>query len=512
MALLVAAPTLPAAAQHWSFDARRIALGNAKDVTSIVSSTVPRRRRYRSIVLPLRLTQVLGDLSIYKPNSDNFDPIRAMTYVISPIHYTFDADVSNGQVRILNDLLRFDLDRDLTTYLADLDINLPDLAVLTGGGRGGGASPGDMTGMSLGSLGSLGDVIDLDQIGDLRVSLADSAWDETYLGEWLFTGNWGRTFTLREDRGGAVHAAYVGAGPYLSFHSDAQADGSFNSYIDVGNIVRSVAEGRLRPDIANLKLQYNVQNDTYAQMAAAVTGGYRARLPFAGRSAAGRDGVYVAVNYNYLHGFRYEDLEMDLELALDSATVGAGPDPANPRLGEIGRLTSRRGRGFALDAGVAVVLDRWDFGAGVTGLMNRITWRDVRRGVLPLFEENLFSGFGDGALDDIRSPGGPPGEDRRVSTPVRYTADVAYHEGTWSVLTNYARGFLGHYVNAGFEYQLPWMDVRAGSRFKRDRWHPAGGVGFKLSPGWHLDVGAFGTSINPQRKRRLALAMSLRRE
>ena len=101
---------------------------------------------------------------------------------------------------------------------------------------------------------------------------------------------------------------------------------------------------------------------------------------------------------------------------------------------------------------------------------------------------------------------------RRFVLPVSYTADASYHRRTWTVLTNYKRGFLGHYAHAGLEYRLPWLELRAGGRFTGDRWHPSGGVGFELSPGWHLDVGAFGTSFNPERKRTLALALAIRME
>ena len=505
----------PAAAQHWSFDARRIALGDARDVTSIASVIVPPRRRYRTIVVPLRLFQIMGDLDVYRPADRNFDPIRAITNVASPLHYTFGDDGSSSlYVRILNDLLNFDLDRDLDGYLDDLDgylddlgIDLPGLGAAAGvaGALGVGASPAGAFGTGASPAGA----VDLGSLPDIQLSLADASFDWEYFGEWLVSRNWGRTFTLHEEPTGVEHALYAGAGPYLSFHSDAAVSGAFRSYVDVDNLVRSVAAGRLSQDIVHLDMTFDIENQTYTQAAAAVVGGYRAKLPLPGRTAAGRDGVYVAVHYNQLFGIRYEDLHTDFGLALDSAALSA--EPAAVPLGTIQRATSRRGRGFALDAGVAFVIDKWNFGFGATGLMNRINWKGVTRGSLALYEENLFSGFDEGVLEGLRSPAEVVG-DRRVTTPVRYNYDMAYHEETWAALVNYQRGFLGNYVNAGVEYRFPWLDVRGSGRFRRDRWHPAGGVGFELRPGWHLDLAAFGTSLNPERKRRLAMAISLRME
>src|SRR4051794_34558114 len=55
------------------------------------------------------------------------------------------------------------------------------------------------------------------------------------------------------------------------------------------------------------------------QFAVAVTGGYRARFAWSGRteSTSPREGLYVAANYNYLRGFRYEDVGLSLRLDTD---------------------------------------------------------------------------------------------------------------------------------------------------------------------------------------------------
>lgn len=518
MSGLMTAGPQPAAAQHWSFDARRIALGSTRPVTNPASGMVPSRRPYRSFVLPFRLFQVLGDLDVYNPHSIDFDPIRAATNIASPLHYTFGEPPPSDYSTLLNDLLNFNL--DITSYLAEIGIHITDLEELVGSG---GSGTDTVSGASLGPIPrwsafgppvrtALSDTAGDSLLQGLQIDLARWNWDEDYVGEFLFSKHWGRTFLLHEGRNGVTHSAYVGAGPYVSFHSGADVRAAFSSYLGIGSIVRSIDERRVLPDVAGIRLEFGIANHTYTQLAAAITGGYRLRLPFPGGEASGRDGIYVAADYHYLHGFAYENVGVDFDVVIDSADFFlADYDPAGAAVGQIERLTSRGGRGFALDLGIALVVDRWDFGFGTTGLANRITWRDVRRGVLPLLESNLYDGFGAGVLDDIQSPGDLY-PDRRVTTPRRYTADIGYHESTWSVLANYSRGFVGHSVHTGMEYRLPWAELRYGGIFKRDRWHPTGGLGFELSPGWHLDVAAFGTSINPQRARRLALAVSFRLE
>ena len=54
---------VPAAAQHWSFDARRIALGGVGSA-NLASELVADRRAYKAIVLPLGLFQSLGNLDL----------------------------------------------------------------------------------------------------------------------------------------------------------------------------------------------------------------------------------------------------------------------------------------------------------------------------------------------------------------------------------------------------------------------------------------------------------------
>ena len=151
LAALMAAAPPPAAAQHWSFDARRIALGGARPVTGIASGMVSPRRSYRSIVLPFRLFQVLGDRDIYNPYSIDFDPVRAAMNVASPLHWTFGEPPPSDYSTLLNDLLNFGL--DLESYFAELGIDVSEIERLlsdatgTASGAGGSASAGMHPGM-----------------------------------------------------------------------------------------------------------------------------------------------------------------------------------------------------------------------------------------------------------------------------------------------------------------------------------------------------------------------------
>ena len=154
--------------------------------------------------------------------------------------------------------------------------------------------------------------------------------------------------------------------------------------------------------------------------------------------------MYIAANYHYLYGFRYDDFDMDVRFDTDSnGLITFAPTTAAV---VIERLTADTGRGFALDFGVAFVVDRWDFGFGAKGVGNRITWEDVER------ESFVLDSLTDGG-DFIETPLGPLGEDRRVVLPVHYTGDVAYNADDWSAVAEYAHGFQDNNLRGGLEYR-----------------------------------------------------------
>src|SRR5215510_16049986 len=106
-----------AAAQNWSFDARVIALGNVAGSGNLAHDMIPQQRPYTVIPLPFGLVQVLKDFDIYNPDSIKFDPIRAVEYVSSPLHYIIGRnDDTQAQTLFVSDLRNATLSRDLSRY------------------------------------------------------------------------------------------------------------------------------------------------------------------------------------------------------------------------------------------------------------------------------------------------------------------------------------------------------------------------------------------------------------
>jgi hypothetical protein len=176
------------------------------------------------------------------------------------------------------------------------------------------------------------------------------------------------------------------------------------------------------------------------QLALDITGSYRARFPFFAPDGpdASRNGMYVMANYHHLQGFRYDEFNARLKLATDEAGLLVPHPPEAPFLLEW--HTSSNGIGLALDFGVAFVVNRWDFGAGVSGVANRIKWSDIRRHELGLV--SLFDGT---EFVHTRLP--QSNLTTQLSLPVTYTGDLAYHRDAWSAYTEYSNG-LGEPISA----------------------------------------------------------------
>ena len=106
-----------ALAQSWSFDARSIALGSVSGKDNLASRMIEEQRPYRSIVIPLGLFQVLNDFDVFKPESDEFDFVRAIEYAASPLHYQFDRHEESASGReLFTDIRSATLSRDLSDY------------------------------------------------------------------------------------------------------------------------------------------------------------------------------------------------------------------------------------------------------------------------------------------------------------------------------------------------------------------------------------------------------------
>ena len=304
--------------------------------------------------------------------------------------------------------------------------------------------------------------------------------------EGLAFPNWGHTFVVHRSARGAYHGVFVGAGPYLSMQNDLTVD---QQLIDV-----------LGSDsISNA--QMNTVSDSRGQIALAMIGGYRGRFPLP-EGTSGRDGLYVAVNYNVLRGLRYEDVGVSLRLDTDNTgLVAVNPPVPLPLL--IARDHATSGTGRSIDVGTAMVIDRWQVGLGVTGVGNRINWTGVTRTTYGL--ANLLSG-NSALLESLPQLRG----DTRVRLPIDYRGQVGYDADTWSAVGDVGHGFGGSSLHGGGEYRLRAVAMRGGAMFTRQLWSPAAGLGLSLNPHTALDIAIYGNAANVERKRRPAIAVSLR--
>jgi hypothetical protein len=308
--------------------------------------------------------------------------------------------------------------------------------------------------------------------------------------EGLVSPTWGKTFMLREDDR-SFQGIFVGAGPYLAARAYALFDGELTRILN-GSGDRYVPAATL-----------GVGGGETDQLALSITGGYRARFPmFVQDSAeAGRNGMYVAANYHYLHGLRLDDFNALLQLETDSAGL-VSPHPQAPPFA-LDWHTSSSGRGLALDFGVTFVRNRWDFGAGVSGVANRIKWSKITRhnvALVSLVDGNEF-------VHVKLPPTGPP---RQFELPVTYTGDVAYHREKWSLFTEFSHGFQGNNYLTGLEYRLGKVELRGAGRVSQGNWYPSGGAGFNLTRNFGVDAALYGTRTFLETKAHVGLALSLR--
>lgn len=421
-------------AQSWSFDARNIALGAVSGKDNLASRMIEENRRYRTIVIPLGLFQVLRDLDRFKPESEEFDFVGAIEYAASPLHYQFGRDQESESGReLFSDIRSATLSRDLSDYRGYTLANQP-------------------------------------------------------VAEGLANPTWGATIPVTGDRVGPFQGFYVGAGPYLSMRAAGSID---DRVIDI-----LASEDPLRfPNT-----QYALSSDTQGQIAMSITGGYRGR--FAAGSGVDRDGIYAAVDFNFLRGFHYEAADAALRLDTDSGGL-LTINPLVPSPLALVRTSAESGRGFAIDFGIAAVVNGFEVGFGVNGIANRINWTDAQQTTYQM--GNVFLG-----QDDFIESGPFPASDIRVELPKDYHVNGGYHAESWSVMSEYAHGFQGNTLRGGVEYRAGLVELRGGGVYSREMWNPTGGVGLSLAPRVGLDVALYSTAANVARERRAAVAVSLR--
>ena len=206
--------------------------------------------------------------------------------------------------------------------------------------------------------------------------------------EGLLFFTFGKTVKVVEQENG-FQGFYVGAGPYLSVDTTLNID---QQLIDILSSDVPVFLPGETFDIGTLFSE---------QLALATTFGYRARVELPGGSnQSDRDGLYLAVDYHYLYGFRYDDIDFDLQFDTEPSGLPLiFPNPGFVTLLPtttplvIDRLSSTSGRGFAIDVAVSGVSDRWEVGGDVRGIANRMTWEGLRRRAAPVREPSAGTCF-----------------------------------------------------------------------------------------------------------------------
>jgi hypothetical protein len=310
--LALTATASPAAAQNYSFDARRIALGGAGGTPNVASKLVERQRRYKSILIPVGMVKVLTNVRVFYPTREDFRFIKGRGVRHQPLHFVFGRSEDITFKSFFADIVRAQLKSDLNEYKEDFEKPL--------------------------------------------ITEAEGQMDVT----------WGKTFMLRQSER-SYQGIYVGAGPYLGSVAHFNYDSEFEKIVsDTGE--RLVPNARL-----------GIDGGETAQLALDVTGAYRARFPLFGGDgeAARRNGMYVAANYHHLQGFRLDQFNAQLNLDTDPDGLLLPHAPEMPFTLEW--YNSNKGVGLSMDFGVAFVAGRWDFGTGVSGVANRIKWRDITR-------------------------------------------------------------------------------------------------------------------------------------
>lgn len=431
-----------ASAQNWSFDARKVALGSPGGGENLASRMITEENDYRSIVLPFGLFQVFRDFDRLNPSKDGFDLIRTMEYAAAPLHFTFGRGATSpGEI-------------DQRTGLNNFVVDIRDAQLSRDLNRYRGAAPSNQP-----------------------------------RAEGLASPNWGGTIKVKKGPDGTFQGVYVGAGPYVSMQNDANFD---QQLIDI--------LGSPSP-IYIPNTQMRIGSATRGQMALAITGGYRGRFALpAGTSD--RDGIYVAANYNYLHGFRYEDVNLALRLDTD-ATGMLTYSPFLPTPLLVTRENATSGTGRALDFGVGAVVNRWETGFGVNGVANRIDWTQVERTTYSL--GNPFLGDSDFAESFPQLRG-----DTRVELPIDYRGNVAYTADVWTAVVEAGKGYGGNSFHGGYEYRVGSIALRGGGMYTRKLWNPSAGIGFGMGGRTALDLAVYGNAANVERKRHPAIAVSLR--
>jgi len=417
------------AAQGTATDARLVAMGSGGNSSNIALTMVPPPTRAEIVILiPLGLIQVFkGGLDKFKPGSEGFDPLLAAETAGSPFHYRFGADTDSTRRSFVSDLVNGTVDPNLAVYAG---FKIP----------------------------------------------------ESYDSEGLMAPQFGKTFKLIK-RDAGFHGLYLGAGPYLSYQTEADVD---------PRLADILGNGASYPNAS-----MSVLDESQIQLAAAFTAGYRGRIPLGSGGTSDRDGVYLAYNFHYLKGFKYYGPDLDVRFITNAAGF-LTPSTTPFRMVNVEGGSSS---GYASDIGIQIVRGNIQGGVGVNGIGNRINWSDFTQVTYTL--PSLTAGF-----DFTKTPGTAPFTELQVKLPVVKTANVGFEWAGWGALATVTDGYNGKSLSGGAERQLGPVWVRGGARYSREHWNPS--VGFGVGTSVALDVALFGTHANFQDERQWALAASVR--
>jgi hypothetical protein len=305
----------------------------------------------------------------------------------------------------------------------------------------------------------------------------------------LAAPRFGHAFRVAGDRDGTLHSLYLGAGPYLSMGTAFKIDDG----------LLNVLAGQTS-SLPNTSL--SISNTTTGQGAASFTVGYRAQFVRKNQAQGlGGKKIYVASDYHYIHGLRYDTADMKFKFDTDAS--GLLTDNSTGDAAVVDHFYSSSGRGHAVDVAAGATSSHWQVAVAANGIGNRIEWTGVRAERL-LLDSLLHGG------SYVKQPLPTAASNVTIRLPVRYNGSIAYAFDRMSGTAEFTRGFQGSAFHGGFEVRLPRVQLRGGGRYSLNQWHPTAGLGLNLTRRISLDIAGFQTTANIERARKIAVAASIR--
>jgi len=452
-------------AQGWNTDARKIALGGVGSTTNIATQMIEEDPKYRSIVVPLGLLQILRNIDKFDPTSSEFDPIRAMEYVANPYHITFGRNEESPGRKIITDIFNQGLSTDLNAYRGFIPSSNPKAEGI-------------------------------------------ASFDLIH-----------KTFKFSTG-GSTFQGFYLGIGPYFTHRTALTID---QKLIDILSATGAPVT------FPNSEFNIAVDRSTTQMAGALTFGyrahvGLPAGLPAEGTD---REGIYLAVNYRYLRGFHLEDVGLKVRADTDGAG-GITLDPLktlapcpltslNPLLPPTfgtpfctDRQTSSSGTGRSVDFGVATVFGPWDLGFGINGVINEMEWSDVKHKSYALGATvGLTSGTSGASIELVETNLGNTG-DLTIKQPKDVRANATYRASIATFMGEIANGYLGTSFHGGVEKTFGPLAARGGMRYTNETWNPTTGLGLNIFPRVGIDVAFLTSTANAEKDRQPVMAVSIR--